>query len=118
MKFDKETVKSKFEDLKAKAARKGRKVVQWCSENKELLIVAVPAGAGLLKSGMNVYSKHRAKVNLKQEKELQELYVYDRSLGMYHRLNKPLTTNQALEIERRRGDGEKMVQILRSMKLV
>lgn len=118
MKLDKETVKSKFDELRWKAACKGRKVIQWCSDNKEVLIVLVPVGAGLVKSGMNMHSKHVAKSNLKREKELQELYVYDRSLGMYHRLNKPLSSNQAIEIERRRGDGERMALILRDMKLI
>lgn len=118
MKLDKETVKSKIDNWKSMAAFKGRRAIRWCVENKELLIVAIPAGAGVLKSGMNVYSKHRAKANLKQEKELQELYVYDRSLGMYHKLRKPLTSNQSVEIEMRRENGERMATILRDMRLI
>lgn len=118
MKIDKDELKRKAANAKEKAARKAKDARAWCRANRDLLVVAIPAGATVASAGMKMHSKHVAKANLRKEKELQERYVYDRSLGMYHKLRKPLTSAQAIEIEKRRADGEKMAMILRSMKLI
>ena len=118
MKFDKENAKRKMESLKVEAANRFRTVSEWCANNTDLLVVLVPAGISLATGAMKMHGKHVQRKNLKKEQDLKELYIYDRSLGMYHKLNKPLTSNQAIEIERRRENGERMASVLRDMRLI
>ena len=44
--------------------------------------------------------------------------VYDRSLGMYHTLKRPMRTDEKIEFDLRRKRGESVLSILRSMGLL
>ena len=52
------------------------------------------------------------------EKELKDTYIYDRSMGHYWKCRKKPTTEQYLEIERRKANGEGLGTILTDMKLL
>lgn len=114
----KEDVSIKLWALKYNVETKARQTVRWCEENKELAIAMIPVGIFAIKSiGKTIGSIDR-KIDLKKEQDLQELYVYDHSLGMYHKLRRPLRPSEKIEIDRRRDNGESKVQILASMGLL
>ncbi len=123
----------KFEDIKTdvsvwwygvrwNAKRKFDDSVEWVGKYKEELIIASPfllfgmkMAGGLVKDTIRSIDR---KVDMKKEQDLQELYVYDHSLGMYHKLRRPLRPSEKIEIDRRRKDGESKIQILASMGLL
>ena len=100
----KQDVKWKFE-----------RTVQWCEDNKELAIALVPVGIVAFKTVTKMVMSVDRKIDLKRQEDLQELYVYDHSLGVYHKLRRPLKPSEKIEIDRRRQNGESKVQILASM---
>ena len=89
--------------------------VQWCEDNKELAIALVPVGIVAFKTVTKMVMSVDRKIDLKRQEDLQELYVYDHSLGVYHKLRRPLKPSEKIEIDRRRQNGESKVQILASM---
>lgn len=92
--------------------------VKWCEENKELAIAMIPVGIAVVRTVGKTVSSIDRKIDMKKEQDLQELYVYDHSLGMYHKLRRPLRPSEKIEIDRRRQDGESKIQILSSMGLL
>lgn len=104
--------------VKWNAKRKFDATVKWAEENKELALAMIPVGFAAVKGiGSMVRSVDR-KIDLKREQELQDLYIYDRSLGMYHRLRRPLRPSEKIEIEARRAKGERLTTILADMRLL
>ena len=91
----------------------------WWSYNKEWAIVVLPiVGAGaiwLIKKAVNVSI---SSINYGREKALKELYIYDRSMGNYWKLRRPLSTSEMLSIENRKKMGETLGQILSSMRVI
>ena len=116
--IDTRTFKEKFEDAKTKVKFAVKDTIDWCVENKEIVIASAPVVAvgakGLTKLVGNI-ARNR---NIKAEEEIKKLYVYDRRNGMYLKLRKPLTTAQKSEIDRRKRDGESLTQILTSMRML
>ncbi len=113
-----------FKKEKRKRERKERvtngvnKIANWCDKNKETLAIALPVlGAGITGTTKIVKSISR-NAALKQEKKLKERFVYDRSLGKYLELKKPLNNHQLKTILERKDNGEKLSTILQSMKLL
>ena len=120
---------SKFEEIRTKAKAKIKEVTTkakekihdayvWCSEHQDETALIVTGGIAAIgaigKMATRIDRNHR----LQQEQDLKDLYVYDRSLGIYHELRRKLRPSEALEIDRRRSDGESMVHILSSMRLL
>ena len=115
-----------FEDVKSDASiwwygvkwnarKKFDATKKWCEDNTELAIAMIPVGLVAIKTITGTVKSIDRKIDLKKEQELQELYVYDHSLGMYHKLRRPLSSNEKVEIDRRRQNGESKLQILASM---
>lgn len=100
------------------AKRKFDATVQWCEENKELALAMIPVGVLVAKGIGNTIRSVDRKIDMKHEQDLQDLYVYDHSLGMYHKLRRPLKPSEKIEIDRRRQNGESKIQILSSMGLL
>ena len=114
--FRKESKKREFkEKVKEKASNAYQKTKAFCINNREIVIpVAITLGTGLVKiSKMAVKSK-----NLKKEEQLKEEYCYDRSLGHYWKLRRPLTNDEWLEIDQRKRDGERLSDILAELKVL
>jgi ABC-type nitrate/sulfonate/bicarbonate transport system substrate-binding protein len=87
----------------------------WCIDNPEKAIpIGVAVGGGIAK-GAKTISRH---AKLKEERELKDLYIYDRSTGFYWKLKKPLTSRQQMEINLRKTNGEKLGDILNSMRVL
>lgn len=114
----KEDVSLKLWELKYKATKTAEKTVKWCEDNKELAIAMIPVGLMAIKTIGNTIRSVDRKIDLKKEQDLQELYIYDHSLGMYHKLRRPLRPSEKIEIDRRRANGESKIQILASMGLL
>lgn len=100
--------KKKIADLKRKAAE------IW-TENKEILMVAIPGAIGVVGKGINMLGRRS---NLRKEKNLKDRYIYDRSMGHYWELKRNLKQSEWSEIERRKHSGEKLGDILNSMKIL
>lgn len=54
----------------------------------------------------------------KKEKDLKELYCYDRSLGHYWKLRRELTNTEWVEIDKRKKNGERLADILDELKVL
>lgn len=95
-----------------------RGVGQWVSENKEVAIAAIPFAIVGFKTAANAVRSIDRKNDLRKEQELKDLYIYDRSLGKYHKLRRPMRTSEMLELDRRRTNGESLLRILDDMRLL
>lgn len=87
----------------------------WYKQNREVILVLGPiviTGATTL---IRVVGKN---VNLHKEKDLKTLYCYDRSLGHYWALRRPLTNREWIEIDRRKKNGERLADILSELKVL
>ena len=104
--------------VKWNAKRKFDATIKWCENNKELALAMIPVGLWTIKGVGNAARSIDRKIDAKHEKNRQELYVYDHSLGMYHKLRRPLKPSEKIEIDRRHNAGESKIQILASMGLL
>ena len=112
---DGKVVNMKWQEFKWKAKQKFDAAKEWCKQNKELVVAAVPALIGGAFEIIKIASKADAR---EEEKELKELYIYDRSMGHYWKLRRRLTNSEYREIERRKAEGESMGEILESMRVL
>jgi len=87
----------------------------WCYDNKEWLIIVVPAVAV---NGRKIIKSHNRAKEVKQVKDHRDLDIYDRSLGIYYRMNRKPTPAEYGEITRRKRNGEDYYTILSSMRLL
>lgn len=118
-----------FEDMKAdlsarwygvkwNAEKKFEATKKWCEEHTELALAMIPVAVVVVKGVGKTIASIDRKIDLVKEQELQELYIYDHSLGMYHKLRRPLKPSEKIEIDQRRQAGESKIQILSSMGLL
>lgn len=94
------------------------KTTKWIGDNKETIAVVAPvviAGVSGSTKIVKGISKHAA---LNKEKQLKERFIYDRSLGKYLELKKPLNNSQLKTILDRKENGEKLGVILQNMNLL
>lgn len=106
---------SKRRALKEKAMLKIQNGKEWLDRNKETLITLVPIIVGGVATVVKVVGK---RCNLNKEEVLKDEYCYDRSLGHYWRLKRPLSNKEWLEIDRRKKDGERLSDILDNMRVL
>lgn len=86
----------------------------WDNHSKEIVVLVPVAVATAEKLIRGVRRSH----NLKEEKYLKENYVYDRSRGCYIELRRKLTNRELLELDRRKKNGESLIEILASMRVM
>jgi len=89
--------------------------VDWCKENKDILVVIVPAAAAIIGGGVKLGSRA---LNTYKVKHLQECTCYDRSLGHYWQLKRPLSNAEWVSIEQRRKNGERLADILTELRVL
>ena len=106
---------TKWQSMKRKAKEKALNLWEWSKDNKEWLIIVVPAVAGVAATTIKVVGK---RINLHKQKNVKDLYCYDRSLGHYWALRRELTNQEWLEIDRRRKMGERLADILASFNVL
>lgn len=115
---DLRTKEQKIADFKYSAKNTWNGIARFVRDNIDVLAVVAPA-AGLVFNGVcKVTSKAIAERTLNKELDFKKRTIYDRSLGEYVELKKPLSVNQKLEYERRRATGEKVNTILNDMKVL
>lgn len=121
-----ETIPSEKElkKLKKKAERRERwerikktciDVKDWCIDNPEK---SIPLGSVILGGGAKLVKTLHRNHNLKEQKDLKELYVYDRSLGHYWKVKRPLKNSEWEQINNRKRNGESLGDILSSLRLL
>ena len=107
--------KSKAAEMREKVKAKLDGVKEWVVNNPEY---AVPLIMSIIPVGKKVVSGMHRNNTLKKEQELKDLYCYDRSLGHYWKLRRKLTSDEWQEVNRRKTHGEKLGDILQSMKVL
>ena len=107
-----------IEKLKAKIRTKVDDVVHWTVENADLIVTVTPfVYYGVRTAAGFARNVHRS-ANLRKEKDLKELYCYDRSLGHYWELRRKLSNREWTEIDKRRRSGEKLGDILKGLNVL
>ena len=106
---------TKFDEVKKKVKKKVKKVKGFVTKYKDVIILVSPV---ILKGCFSLIKAGVKRSTVKKQEELQNLYVYDRSLGHYWKLSRELTSHEWREIERRKGAGEKLGDILSSMNVL
>ena len=108
----------KKKQLKEEAARKVQQTTDWIKQNKEVLVATLPAAAVIARSTTNVVRSAIRHHTASTEKRSKELYCYDRSLGHYWALKRPLTNSDWILINDRKKNGEKLGDILYNLKVL
>lgn len=116
--IDLRTKEQKRLDCKEAIKRKANNAWEWIKSNKESIILITPIVCTVIGGTTKVASKIIQKHNLDKEIRFKQCTIYDHSLGRYIELCRPLTAEQALTIEERRAQGEKLHVILDSMGLL
>lgn len=113
--LEKELKKQQF---KRKVKEKIQNTVYWINENKEFLIIVVPAASAILGGGFKCIRSISRNIALSQEKRIKDMRIYDRSMGKYIELKRPLKNADMKTILERRENGEKLSNILMDLKLI
>lgn len=111
-------------DFKKEARRRERKerfqrkmndASRWVYDNKGWILLFGPGALKCTTAGIKAVNKQ---INLRKEKNLKDLYCYDRSLGHYWKLRRELKNSDWVEIDRRKQNGERLADILDELKLL
>ena len=105
----------RVQNFKSKVKEKLNNGKYWVIDNKETVMVLAPIVIGIATPIVKMVSKN---ITLRKAKDVKELYCYDRSLGHYWRLKRELTNNEWVTIDRRKKSGERLADILDSMKVL
>lgn len=105
----------KVREFRSKVDKSFRDGKDWVIDNKETIIVLAPVVIGVVTPVIKAVSKH---IILGKAKDIKELYCYDRSLGHYWSLRRELTNNEWITIDRRKKCGERLADILESMRVL
>ncbi len=84
----------------------------WVSDNRQVLVVAVPAVAGAVGAGIKVLGRRH---NLHVEERNKDRRCYDARLGHYWELRRKLNNREWTEIDQRMSNGERMSDILNDL---
>ena len=104
----KKEVKNKFLKMKYSADNWYHKNKSWVDPTASAFLVVLPF----------IIRSTGKRVNLAKEQQLKDLYIYDRSHGHYWELRRKLSTQELLEIDRRKDKGESLVDILETMRVL
>ena len=105
----------KVREFRSKVDKSFRDTRDWVIDNKEAIIVLAPIVIGLATPIIKGVNKH---ITLNKAKDVKELYCYDRSLGHYWSLRRELTNQEWITIDRRKKCGERLSDILESMRVL
>jgi len=108
-------IKTRLYLAKNAVKEKTAKAWQWCKENPEY---AIAIGGAILSGGKYLGKAAIKHKNIKDEEDVKNLYCYDRSLGHYWKLRRELRNDEWLEIDKRKQNGERLSDILDSLKVL
>ena len=120
MKFDelKANAEARWTGFKVKAKVKAHEAWEWACTHREEATTIVTLGVMAIGAIGKEARRIDRKMAIKHEQDLKDLYVYDRSLGIYHELRRKLRPSEVREIDARRQQGESMTSILSSMRVL
>lgn len=110
--------KAKRREFLNKVKSKGRSALDWIDIHREETIAiaaGVTAVGGVTAKAIKGHNKKKA---LAEERDLKELYVYDRRLGHYWKVRRKLTNSEWLEVDRRVREGQRMADVLSDLRLL
>lgn len=96
-------------------AEKCHDTADFIRENKEILVITVPAAFGAVKS---ITKYTTTKSRLRKEQDLKNLYAYDYSTGHYWHLKRPLTNSEWRSVETMKKSGMSLGDIFASMRVL
>lgn len=107
--IDREIKKKKFKDWVSNAYNGTKDFVK----RNEIIIVpfALSIGTAAVKGIIKG-------ANISKEERVKNAYCYDRSLGHYWKLRRELSNDEWVEVDRRHKAGERIGDILESMKVL
>lgn len=105
----------KTANFKANIREKLQTARDWVDWHRNEIVTVMPV---VFVGATTVIKVVGRRVNLHKQEAIKNLYCYDRSLGHYWRLRRPLTNKEWLAIDIRRKHGERMADILMSMKVL
>ena len=112
---DERTWKEKLSDWKDRQVQRAKDGVQWCVDHPEF---GIPIVLAAVKGGQKVITNASRAYTVEKEIRFRQCSIYDRSMGRYIELKRPLTDYEAMIIEERKRNGEGLMAILTSMNLV
>ena len=101
--------------FKDKVREKLQSAGNWVEWHRNEIVTFTPV---VIAGATTVIKVVGRRINLHKQETIKNLYCYDRSLGHYWRLRRPLTNQEWLAIDDRRKRGERMADILASMKVL
>ena len=104
---------TKFEELCILISKKTLEAAKWCCDHPEVVSVL-----GTAVGAVNWAWKKFHKTSTERELEYQRKHIYDYSIGAHWTLKREPTSDEMFEIERRKANGEKYGDILRSMRIL
>lgn len=113
--FKREYWKKRFAEFCHMVAEKCHDTADFIRENKEILVIAVPAAFGAVKS---ITKYTTTKSRLRKEQDLKNLYAYDYSTGHYWHLKRPLTNSEWRSVETMKKSGMSLGDIFASMRVL
>ena len=108
-------IKQKAIELKDKVIFKTKQVYEWCKDNPEY---AIAIGSAIFAGGKYCAKAAVKHHQIKAQEDVKNLYCYDRSLGHYWKLRRELRNDEWIEIDRRKQNGERLSDILFSMRVL
>ena len=113
--FKREYWKKRFAEFRHMVAEKCHDTADFIRENKEILVIAVPAAFGAVKS---ITKYTTTKSRLRKEQDLKNLYAYDYSTGHYWHLKRPLTNSEWRSVETMKKSGMSLCDICAPMRVL
>lgn len=117
--IDNRTRKEKWEafkfNVKEKVSNAWEETKDFCSDNKEILIVAIPAGLAFVGKVLKTADRMQER---KYEYNERYLQIWDPATRQHVKLKRELKPHEQLELSQRNQDGERLTDILWDMGLV
>lgn len=111
-------IKEKLSEGWEKTKKKGVQTLEWMQNNPELTIALTPVALAAIGGGAKVIRGISRKNDLRRQKLLKELYVYDHSNGVYIRVKHPLSGKEAATFSKLRRSGCTVSEALEKMRLI
>lgn len=104
--------------FKEECKRKFKNTWEWCKQNPYYGTLIVTGVCGAVK-GVTSFGKSISRnIALHQETKMRDNRIFDRSLGKYLELKRPLKQSDMSKILERKDQGEKLSNILMNMNLL
>ena len=94
--------------------RKAQNALQWCVDNKELVVIAATGIGVAAKFGKKIAGN----VKVSREQHYKDTHVYDHSTGAYVQLRHKLSQNEWKEVQNLKQTGKSTTQAMLELGLI